>query len=100
MGEPATNINTKTSLDLITTVSGKITGKSTYEGKTRYLVMCPAADEYDYPSIVEIGSDNSTRQIGDVIKNAKVKIGGKRHTFTTRQGENVVTANMWLNEVV
>ncbi len=99
MGELATNIKTNQIENLVLSVTGKIVGKSSYEGRTRYLVVCPANDEYDYPATLEIGSDDSSRQKGDEIKNVKCKLGGKKNSFTTRNGDNVITANMWLNEL-
>ena len=81
-------------------ITGKITGKRTYNNISYYLVVCPAPDEYSHPATIEMSSDDASKQIGDTIGNVKCRVSGRQDKWTDKQsGELVKTARMYINEI-
>ena len=84
---------------LIVFISGRIERKNTFDGLTTYIVKCAAPTEYDHPATIVFRSENSNMNIGDTVQNVKTRLSGSPHKFTTRSGETIHSANMYLNEV-
>ena len=81
-----------------TTIKGKITEVSEYDGKKNYLMVMPSDDEYSLPAVVRVQSERTHKQ-GDVVT-MKVKIGGYPNNFNDRNGNPVRSAHNTLTEII
>lgn len=75
---------------------GKIEAVEDNKGDTVYTtVVCPAADAYSSPAVVQIWSKRRIGREGDEVS-LLCQIGGYRNKFTTRDNKEVVGVRMHL----
>lgn len=70
-----TPINSSASQALQVMIRGVVKRSRRYEGKTYTTIICPAADEYSYPSVVEVRSKDRVGDVDEVVTVA-AKVGG------------------------